>query len=221
MKKAIIIMAKVPHAGKVKTRMQPFLIENQSETLATAFLKDIEKKTANINSIIAFSPANLKSKLTAMLQYEHILIEQEGINLGERMFNAFTIAFRNSFESVVMIGTDSPNLPKKYINTAFEYLENEAEIVLGKSEDGGFYLIGLNSVDQQLFHNVEWSSENTFMQTKRNALKLKLKLKTLPIWFDVDLPNDLKRLKKELAENPECAIHTHEWLKEFLPDKMS
>ena len=99
MKKAIIIMAKVPEAGKVKTRLQPALTPNESAELATAFLQDTENKAKTIteNLIVAFSPDNKKNELENILQHKPFLIEQTGDNLGEKMFNAFKFAFSNRF----------------------------------------------------------------------------------------------------------------------------
>lgn len=210
-------MAKVPSAGNVKTRMQPFLSEAQSAELATAFLKDAEQKVTSpkYEQIIAFSPANKKNHLEAILQQQYTLIEQVGKNLGERMFNAFKSGFDAGLDSIVMIGTDSPTFPARSIEKAFEYLASDKEIVLGESEDGGFYLIGLRAVDPELFEGVAWGSSEAFRQIRQNARLLVLKLETLPIWYDVDIPSDLDRLKKELALNPQLAPNTSEWLKKI------
>ncbi|NNE98639.1 MAG: glycosyltransferase [Pyrinomonadaceae bacterium] len=215
MKETVIIMVKVPVGGDVKTRMQPYISKAQSAELATALLKDAEERVASTNCepIIAYTPAHHKKRLKAILPQQHILIEQEGTDLGERMHRAFEYAFQVGFESVVMIGTDSPTFPREFIARAFRKLGTGSDIVIGESEDGGFYLLGLKSAGPGIFDGVEWGSPRAFAQTKRNAEMQKLLLDFLPIWYDVDLPADLERLKHELVQNPDLAPHTSEWLK--------
>ncbi|MGI8670018.1 MAG: TIGR04282 family arsenosugar biosynthesis glycosyltransferase [Aridibacter sp.] len=200
MKKAIIIMTKVPEAGKVKTRLQPFLTEKQSVELAVAFLQDAESKAHSVteNLIVAVSPFEERNRLTEILQHKPLLIEQTGETLGDKMFNAFKFAFEKGLDSVVMIGTDSPTFPADYIEQAFEFLELETDVVLGKTEDGGFYLIGLKILDTRIFENVSWSSAETFEQIWQNIMNLKLHLREVPGWYDVDEKEDFERLQTEL-----------------------
>lgn len=211
MKCAIIIMAKVPEAGKVKTRLQPFLTPEQSAELAECLLQDTINKAKALENklIIAYSPPERRDYFNSFHNLN--LLAQNGNDLGERMLNAFEFAFDNDSDSVVMIGTDSPTFPPDFIKKAFAYLEQN-NAVLGKTEDGGFYLIGLQKLDKRIFANVEWSSEKTFEQTKNNLTNLEFSLAELPIWYDVDEPKDLERLwKDELLQ--EFAPKTAEWLK--------
>jgi rSAM/selenodomain-associated transferase 1 len=213
MKKAIIIMAKIPIAGTVKTRLQPFLSAEQSATLAECFLRDTVNKAKILSNelIIAYTPVEKLDVLLAILSNEQIFIEQIGANLGDKMFHAFEFAFSQNPDVVVMIGTDSPTFPAQFITQAFEML-SEADAVLGETADGGFYLIGLRKLKKEIFETVEWSSPETFEQTARNIENLNLKLSLLPNWYDVDTPDDLKRLKKDLSKNPSIAPKTFEFL---------
>ena len=213
MSRAIIIMTKVPVAGKVKTRLSPQFPAEQSAMLAECFLRDTVCKAKSLenNLIIAYSPVGKLNVLQEILPEQKTFIEQKGANLGARMFHAFEFAFAQNLNSVVMIGTDSPTLPEKFIAQAFENL-SESEAVLGKTTDGGFYLIGLRKVIKEIFEAVEWSSPKTFEQTARNIENLNLKLSLLPNWYDVDTPDDLKRLKKDLSKNPSIAPKTFEFL---------
>jgi len=213
MKKVIIIMAKVPTAGAVKTRLYPFLSAEQSATLAECFLRDTVSKAESLPNelIIAYTPVEKLDVLRAILSKEQIFIEQKGANLGDKMFHAFEFAFSQNPDAVVMIGTDSPTFPAQFITQAFEML-SEADAVLGETADGGFYLIGLRKLKKEIFETVEWSSPETFEQTARNIENLNLKLSLLPNWYDVDTPDDLKRLKKDLSKNPSIAPKTFEFL---------
>ncbi len=222
MKRAIIIMAKVPQAGNVKTRLQKFLSPENCESLAESFLKDAVNKAASAceNMFIAFFPPQEIQKLKKILPDKSTFIEQTGENLGEKMFNAFQFVFERKFDEIVMIGTDSPTFPFDYIEQAFEFLETNSEIVLGKTEDGGFYLIGLRVLRREIFENVAWSSPKTFEQVFENVRNLGLHLRETPGWYDVDEERDLIQLKIEIMHNENAkrrAPHTFEWLKQNFP----
>src|SRR5215204_4639352 len=135
MQRAIIIMAKVPLIGTVKTRLQAALPAEKCAALAVAFLQDTLEKSRSLckNIILAYAPAAGRELLEEIAGRENIFVEQTGANLGERMANAFEFAFGEN-SAVLMIGTDSPTFPAPYIEQAFAALENGSEIVLGKSK---------------------------------------------------------------------------------------
>ena len=100
-----------------------------------------------------------------------------------------------------MIGTDSPTFPFDYIEQAFEFLETNSDVVLGKTEDGGFYLIGLRKLPEKIFETVAWSSPETFEQVFKNVHHLKLHLREVPAWYDVDERADFEKLREEILHN--------------------
>lgn len=218
MTRTIIIMAKVPRAGNVKTRLQPFLSNEQCRTLAEAFLFDAINKTRNFcdRLIIAFAPAHERRFFNRFAIENLTVIEQTGLRLGEKMFDAFEFAFSTiSDANALMIGTDSPTFPVDFIEKTFDALESDADAVLGKSADGGFYLIGLHKNSPRLFRRIEWSSPKVFEQITRNVELLNLKLKLVPEWFDVDTPKDLRRLRREILNDEQMqsvAPQTSRWL---------
>ena len=217
MKRAIIIMAKVPVAGAVKTRLQSFLSPEKCAELAAAFLRDAAAKAKIVceNTILAYTPADRKNVLENLLRVENTLVEQIGATLGDRMANAFKFAFSQDLDAVLMIGTDSPQVPAASLEQAFELLEANADIVLGKTADGGFYAVGLRKNQPRLFENVAWSSERVFRQTARNAARIKLRLAQIPESFDVDVPPDLAFLRAEMLADETTRRHapqTYEWL---------
>jgi uncharacterized protein len=210
-------MAKVPLVGTVKTRLQSVLPPEKRSELAAAFLEDTIKKaeTACKNIILAYTPAGQSNLLESIVSPEIALVEQTGENLGEKMFNAFEFALAEN-SPVVMIGTDSPIFPADYILKAFEALEKDSEIALGKSRDGGFYLIGLRNSIPKLFDEVAWSTALVFEQITRNIKSLGIeKLKLMPEHYDVDTPDDLLRMKNEIFGDEtlqKLARKTYEWL---------
>ena len=221
MKRAIIIMTKVPAGETVKTRLGQVLAAEERAALAEAFLHDAVQKAKTVceNTIIAFFPPEDLEKLKMLLPGEQTFVAQRGADLGERMEHAFADAFRRGVENVVMIGTDSPTVPADYLEQAFEFLETNSEIVLGRTEDGGFYLVGARVHRPEIFRGVAWSSARTFDQVYRNVHRLELHLRETPSWYDVDEPRDLRQLKEELAHNENArrrAPHTHLWVRSHL-----
>lgn len=105
--------------------------------------------------------------------------------------------FSTCHNSIIIIGSDSPTLPCAYVKDAIHALK-KYDIVLGPAYDGGFYLIGINKVNENIFNNVKWSSHHTLKDILKNIRKEKLNLKLLPKWYDVDDYNGYMRLKKTL-----------------------
>lgn len=218
-KPCVIVMAKYPQENKVKTRLSPFLNGQQSAQLAMCFLRDtlnkVEKSDKNL--IVVFSPSESFAGFSKIVTKSTILHEQIGNDLGERMKNAFQFAFENYFSPVVMIGTDSPTFPMSEIENAFNLL-TETECVFGKTQDGGFYLIGLNKFIPEIFENVAWSSAQTLTDCINNFRSvLRKEPKFIQDWYDIDEPVDLVKLFNEVSENKNLSKiteHTAKWLKE-------
>lgn len=119
-------------------------------------------------------------------------IQAEG-NLGERMGAAFERALSDGAGRVVIFGSDSPTLPRSVPPLAFRHLR-KSDLVVGPTEDGGYYLIGCRRMDPALFENVAWSTPDTCAQTLANAARLGYKTALLERWFDLDCWRDAERL---------------------------
>lgn len=118
---------------------------------------------------------------------------QIGELLGDRMHQAFEFEFNlNQSEKVVMIGTDCPDLTTTILEEAFNALE-EKNVVLGPSEDGGYYLIGMNGFHPELLQEIEWSTEKVLEQTIEKCKKYKKTFALLPTLNDIDNEEDLRR----------------------------
>lgn len=131
---------------------------------------------------------------------------QAGADLGERMATAFAECFDDGFRAVVVVGIDSPTLPDVVIADAFRSLA-EADCVLGPCDDGGYYLLGLSRKAPELFEGVDWGTERVLEQTRARARDAGLRTVELPVWFDIDLPDDLARLEAA-GEGPDPARHS-------------
>ncbi len=214
----IVVMVKAPIAGFVKTRLTPPLSQSDAATLAQCFLNDIVDSVKRVipKIIIAFTPPEGRDVLERSLSKQLLWFAQKGNDLGERLNSAVTHADELGFNPIIVLGADSPTIPASFIETALNALvRGETDVVLGPATDGGYYLIGLNRSQPELFQNIEWSSPSTFQQTARKANQLNLRLLTLPEWYDVDTPADLITLTNELLSNPELrgrAPETCQWL---------
>ena len=198
---ALVLFAKAPIAGEVKTRLQPEITPENSARLQEAMIKDsisLMSEINNVEKIIYFLPIEKKyvfEKFTDGLPFH--LNCQNGVDLGEKMANSFHDLFNKGFFRVVVIGTDSPTLPKEYISKAFIDLNN-ADLVIGPSIDGGYYLIGFKEKVLPVFSPVEWGSNKVLLQTEELIKIHNLKLSLLPVHYDIDTIEDLRYLKTHL-----------------------
>ncbi len=201
---AIVIMAKAPKPNKVKTRLIPYLKPDLAALLYHNFLLD---KTEQVKSIeqskffIAYTPNNSENYFKKIAP-DFDLILQIGSDLGDRLVNVSNNIFNKGFKKVVILDSDTPNLPTKYIRQAIIGLET-SDMIIGPCEDGGYYLIGLKSPTPDVFKNIPWSTSNVVNITVKRAEAIGLKSSFLKYWYDIDTIEDLKRLKKDLENSKE------------------
>lgn len=194
-KKAVIIFAKYPENGKVKTRLASTL----GERFATDFYKVCAEHTfkeilkVNKNStrhFLFYSDKNDRGKIKKWTHSNFLLFNQQGKDLGDKMFNAFQSVFKNGVSKSIIIGTDLPDISSYIINDAFELL-NESDVVLGPATDGGYYLLGMKKIIKELFLDLPWSTDKLFRQTLEVINKLNLQVSILPELSDIDTESDL------------------------------
>lgn len=214
-----IVMVKSPRVGTVKTRLAPPLSEASAATLAACFAKDVVENVRQVvdKVLVSYAPRDGRDELEILLNSDTLLWhEQRGADLGERLRGAMDYAVSFGYGPVIAVGTDSPTLPLSHIKTAVHALSaDKADIALGPAEDGGYYLIGLRQFAPGLFQEVAWSTAETYQQTVRNVLRLRLRLLELPRWYDIDTFPDLLRLREELratAGARERVPATYAWL---------
>lgn len=215
MKDCLIVFAKEPKADKVKTRLQRHLSPCMCIKLYKAFLKDTLELARAIkcpNKVLAYESSAPAPKYLKTIARDFIFHKQEGRNLGEKMHHAFRFAKRNKCDSIIIMGSDSPNLPAKYIREAYRRLV-ENDIILGPSYDGGYYLVGLKEPCVGIFKGVRWSSETVLEDTVKNARFLRKKVSVLKKWYDVDDYVGLNLLKEDLKKDKKAAMWTRKLLK--------
>lgn len=190
----LLIFIKNPEPGKVKTRLAKTIGNDEALKVYLNLLNYTLKITQHIqvDKHLFYDqevpekdmwPDNLYSKYC-----------QFGADLGERMQDAFEKGFSKGYSSIVIIGSDCPELRPEIIEKAFLLLRS-CDIVIGPARDGGYYLLGMKKVYASVFINKTWSSPSVFKETIDEISRLNLNLKLLPILSDVDNENDLHLLK--------------------------
>ncbi len=206
MRNCVIVFAKNPIPNHVKTRLIPRLSAEQATALYRAFLTDwceTLSKLSTIELIIAYTPEGSQPDLQAIIGDAVTYIPQIGDGLGERLTSATHWASENGYKKIIITGSDSPTVPLAYISQAIESLDT-CDIVVGPSVDGGYYLIGfsnqnLTAVLPTIYEGIAWSTKHVFQQTVERIHKINAKLNLLPVWYDVDTPEDLDFLQAHLS----------------------
>jgi hypothetical protein len=195
MSTALIIFAKAPIPGKVKTRLCPPLDPDEAASLHGSLVLDAIERTKGLQGVtlyVAGTP-DLAHPFFKVMEgrYGARLLLQRGPDLGARMMNAMQDAFGQGAEDVLLTGTDLPTLPRTHLVEALKLVKNH-DVVLGPTADGGYYLIGLSKMMPVLFEGIAWSTASVFAETKKKVEAAGLSLGLLPECRDVDTLEDLK-----------------------------
>ena len=216
--RALAVVAKAPFEGFVKTRLFSCLTPAAAAVLYECLLGDIVAKLdAHKQSElwIAFTPGSEKyfSQNYPALR----LLAQRGKDLGERLHHVFVDLFHKGYSEIVVADSDSPTVPLSSIDRAYEQLSEEGcDLVLGPSDDGGYYLIALKHPAERIFHDIPWSTDSVLGATLERAKDLALRVGLLPPAYDIDLEEDLKRLWNDFMTREhvrELAPRTYDYLK--------
>ena len=224
-KNSVLFFVKYPTAGSVKTRLAEQFGSNAAADLYRNFVTDIlaTLKSLDANIKIVFAPPDSKDPFQQWLGKEYPYIPQTGQHLGQRMKNAFLQAFGEGFNRVVVIGSDSPDLPEEYLELAFHALDMN-DVVIGPSSDGGYYLIGFarNSFLPEAFEQISWSGNKVSEQTVNILKQHRQSLYLLPQWHDVDTLPDLKSFLRRNENSTFTKSATMSYLMEHkLGDKLN
>ena len=209
MDSALIVFAKPPVPGSVKTRLASMLSEEEAARLYGAFVRDTLLQYATLGVHVRLYWAGDTAMLPSWLDVGSASVHsQKGRGLGARIRTAFAESFDAGYKRLVIAGTDSPTLPIDYVRDAFTALKMSRSVVLGPCEDGGFYLLGMRSMHEILFRGMRYSQPDVFMQTFARAVSIAARITVLPSWYDVDTPDTLKRLFLDVAKERQRVLHT-------------
>jgi hypothetical protein len=201
-------MAKAPRPGKVKTRLSPPLTLDQSAAINICFLRDTTENIGAVSAsgvsagIISYTPVGDEALFDNLLPTEFALIPQRGDGFGERLLATAEDLLVCGYSSVCLIDSDSPTVPAAAFEQAVDELARPGDrVVLGPSNDGGYYLIGLKRAHSKLFEDINWSTSSVFDETVAAANTANLETIILPLWYDVDDAATLEILSAELLHN--------------------
>ena len=199
-KNLILVFVRNPELGKVKTRLAKTIGDKDALKIYTILLQHTESVLHKVSSdkVVYYSEEIQSNDLWDNALYQKKL--QKGADLGARMQNAFETAFKDTYEKVVIVGSDLFDLNPNHIKEAFTALENH-EVVLGPSLDGGYYLLGMKKMNPTVFKNKQWGTDSVLESTLKNLNQQNVKL--LEALNDIDTfedleaqPELLKKIKK-------------------------
>ncbi len=205
-RQALLVFIKLPTAGRVKTRLQPELSPALAARLYRAMVDDVFttlERPGRWDLVAFFSPPERERAFREWLPGSVRLAPQSGADLGERLANAFEWSHAQGHSRTIIVGTDMPTLGSDVLSGAFEALER-AEVVLGPSTDGGYYLVGLNEPRPEFFADVDWSTSGVLEQTVARVDAGGATYHLLPEGTDIDTWQDaLAVLEEIVSEDPD------------------
>jgi uncharacterized protein len=190
MSRALIIFAKLPRVGEVKTRLGASIgMQKAAEVYAdlARHVFDIATELAALETrvYLMYAPGVQEADIVRWVERDFIFREQRGETLGDRMRDAFELVFQEGAKESVIIGTDIPDLSVRVIQEAFSHLATH-EVVIGPSADGGYYLLGLSVPDRDIFDAIPWSTDAVLRDTVTKLQHLGRSYAMLEVLTDVD-----------------------------------
>lgn len=199
----LILFARRPELGRVKTRLTPPATASQALALYEAFLAD------QVRFAASFARARRGVEVCFDGPWEFppgIAVTEQGPgDLGERLARAVARSRARGARATVIIGADAPSLPRGRVEEAFEALSSGADAVIVPAEDGGYVLVGATSPHPALFEGIPWGGSDVAAVTRRHAAEAGLRLSELEGWRDVDTWDDLAALARDLAADADRA----------------
>jgi uncharacterized protein len=223
---ALGIMTKAPEAGKVKTRLTPPLSPEEAAAINECFLRDLADaineaaRTSAAAGVAIYTPIGKETAYNKILPNPFMLVPQRGDAFGDRLIHGAEDLLAAGFGAVCLINSDSPTVPAaNFAEAAIELSKPGERIVIGPSDDGGYYLIGLKVMRSLLFERIDWSTERVLTQTLERAQEIAVPVHQLPTGYDVDDGATLRRLCDELLGNEApsaVAPNTRQFLKQLV-----
>jgi rSAM/selenodomain-associated transferase 1 len=196
MSNAVIIFVRAPLQGKVKTRLAKTLGDEKAAGFYRLCIEDIISETSQlsreVDKYVFFAGPVHGYKTDHLTGLGFRIAVQEGEDLGQRLCNAFSRVFGSGAKKAVVVASDVPDLTADVIKKAFRRLD-KSDVVIGPCYDGGYYLIGMKELHEELFRNISWGTEQVYPQTLNLIKESGLTVSQLPIFIDIDTEEDLRR----------------------------
>jgi len=214
--RVLVIMAKAPRPGTVKTRLAPSLSPEAVTDFYRCLLGDtltLAHSLSNVEVAI-MCPESDVSELTQLAGSKVSVVAQKGEGLAAGLISVFAHFAEGHQRRVIAFNSDSPHLPRSVLDQAFERLATN-DVIVGPTHDGGYYLIGAKASHPSLFANDGMGTSSALDGLLSRARTLKLSIGFAQPFYDIDVADDLTRLAEELRLAPEKAPRTAQWLRKW------
>lgn len=193
--KAVVIFVKHPKQGKVKTRLalstsDKFAVEFYL-VLTKYLFNELSKLTDDYDVFLFYGKDDNEIEIKNWVGKNFIFLEQDGSDLGEKMFNAFKHVFLHEYKSAIIVGSDIPEITSEVIVESFIKLKKK-DVVIAPSDDGGYSLLGLRNTNKNIFENIAWSTNTVFNQTVKRIKANEMSVGILNKLNDIDTEDELR-----------------------------
>jgi rSAM/selenodomain-associated transferase 1 len=191
-RRALVVIAKEPVPGAVKTRLAPILGADGAAWAAAAMLADTVAVMAQVDAEpwVCFAPPDARTRMAHLAPGCGLLAQVEG-DLGDRLAACFAALLGGGAQRVVIVAADTPHVPRATFQAAFALLD-QVDVVLGPAVDGGYYLVGAKAALPELFVGVPMGTDAVLQVTLQRAIHRRLRLGTVPMLRDLDRLEDLR-----------------------------
>lgn len=214
--RTLVIMAKAPRAGAVKTRLSPSLSPAAVTDFYRCLLDDTLALARSLHDVevAIMCPESDVNELAQLAGNRASLVAQKGEGLAAGLISVFAHFAQDHQRRIIAFNSDSPHLPRSVLEDAFESLATH-DVVVGPTHDGGYYLVGAKTSHPTLFANDGMGTSSALDRLLSRAQTLQLSVSFADSFYDVDVADDLTRLAEELRLAPARAPRTAAWLKEW------
>lgn len=214
--RVLVIMAKAPRPGAVKTRLTPELSPEAVTDFYRCLLDDTLALARSLSDVevAVMCPEPDVNELVQLAGKETTVVAQKGEGLAAGLTSVFAHFAEGHQRRTIAFNSDSPHLARSVLEDAFETLAAH-DVVIGPTHDGGYYLVGANAFYPTLFASDGMGTSNALERLLARARTLELSVGLAAPFYDIDVVDDLTRLAGELRVAPERAPRTARWLKEW------
>jgi hypothetical protein len=201
---AVAIVCKTPTPGQSKTRLSPPLLPEEGAAISACFIRDLSQTIQSlagdggVQGCAVYTPSGSEAALRRLLPDAFELILQGEGGLGARLLKATADLIAAGYAGVILVGSDSPTLPKAILRAAADAVRQGDNVVLSPALDGGYTLIGLSRPHARLFDDMPWSTDAVYRLTLARAAELGLPVVSVPGWYDVDDAASFQMLEAEI-----------------------
>jgi rSAM/selenodomain-associated transferase 1 len=214
--RVLVIMAKAPRPGAVKTRLTPGLSPEAVTAFYCCLLDDTLALARSLGDVevAIMCPDSDANELARLVGKQVNVVAQKGEGLAAGLTSVFAHFAEGYQRRTIAFNSDSPHLPDSVLEDAFKTLAKH-DVVVGPTDDGGYYLVGAKASHPALFASDGMGTSTALERLLTNARALELSVAFSDTFYDIDVADDLTRLAAELRLAPTRAPRTAQWLKEW------